>query len=249
MKKPALFIAPLAVLGVLLVVLGTFFGYRYIGMKSINSFDECAASGYPVMESYPAQCRTPDGRTFVEDVENPMGVTPPVTGGVEIYQPQPDQFIESPLLIHGYAPGTWFWEGTFSIELQDSFGEVIATTHASVVGSDWMTEEPVYFEATLEFEAPSVGNEGVIVLHKANPSGLPENDERISTPIKFKTAQAADGCMITGCSSQLCADEDMVTDCAFREEYACYQGATCERQENGSCGWTMTDELSSCLGE
>lgn len=35
---------------------------------SVNSFEECAAAGYPVMESYPRQCRTPDGRTFVEDI-------------------------------------------------------------------------------------------------------------------------------------------------------------------------------------
>lgn len=31
----------------------------------INSFDECAAAGYPIMESYPRQCRTPGGRTFI----------------------------------------------------------------------------------------------------------------------------------------------------------------------------------------
>ncbi|MBN2517462.1 MAG: hypothetical protein JXB14_01315 [Candidatus Altiarchaeota archaeon] len=34
----------------------------------VNSFGECVAAGYPVMESYPRQCRTPDGRTFIEEV-------------------------------------------------------------------------------------------------------------------------------------------------------------------------------------
>lgn len=34
----------------------------------INSFEECAAAGYPIMESYPEQCRTPDGRNFVRKV-------------------------------------------------------------------------------------------------------------------------------------------------------------------------------------
>ena len=33
-----------------------------------SNFEECAAMGYPVMESYPRQCRTPNGRLFVEDV-------------------------------------------------------------------------------------------------------------------------------------------------------------------------------------
>lgn len=34
----------------------------------ISNFEECAAAGNPVMESYPRQCRTKDGRHFVEDV-------------------------------------------------------------------------------------------------------------------------------------------------------------------------------------
>jgi hypothetical protein len=34
----------------------------------IDSFDECVGAGYPVMESYPRQCRTPAGRTFVEEL-------------------------------------------------------------------------------------------------------------------------------------------------------------------------------------
>ena len=35
---------------------------------TINSFDECARAGYPIMESYPRQCRTPEGKLFVEEV-------------------------------------------------------------------------------------------------------------------------------------------------------------------------------------
>lgn len=31
----------------------------------INNFEDCKNAGYPVMESYPEQCRTPDGRNFI----------------------------------------------------------------------------------------------------------------------------------------------------------------------------------------
>lgn len=31
----------------------------------INSFEDCVSAGNPAMESYPPQCRAPDGRTFV----------------------------------------------------------------------------------------------------------------------------------------------------------------------------------------
>ena len=34
---------------------------------SIGSFEDCALAGYPIMESYPEECRTPDGRTFVNE--------------------------------------------------------------------------------------------------------------------------------------------------------------------------------------
>jgi len=34
----------------------------------VNSFTECVKAGYPVMESYPQQCRTPE-KTFVEGGE------------------------------------------------------------------------------------------------------------------------------------------------------------------------------------
>jgi hypothetical protein len=58
-------------------------------------------------------------------------------------------------------------------------------------------------------------------------------------------------CVVGGCSSQLCgeaADMDaMVTTCEYREQYACYQSAKCERQATGKCGWTETPELAMCL--
>lgn len=34
---------------------------------SITNFEQCAEAGYPIMESYPEQCATPDGRTFVNE--------------------------------------------------------------------------------------------------------------------------------------------------------------------------------------
>jgi hypothetical protein len=58
---------------------------------------------------------------------------------------------------------------------------------------------------------------------------------------------ATGGCVKTGCSGQICADQDMFSTCEWRDEYACYQTATCERQANGQCGWTQTPALTSCL--
>lgn len=66
-----------------------------------------------------------------------------------------------------------------------------------------------------------------------------------STPANVN-AEGGD-CRPTGCSGQVCSDQDVVTTCEFREEYACYQTATCERQSDGECGWTITETLQTCL--
>jgi hypothetical protein len=54
-------------------------------------------------------------------------------------------------------------------------------------------------------------------------------------------------CFKTGCSSQVCSDEEVITTCEWRTEYECYKTARCERQSNGKCGFTDTPELRRCL--
>ena len=122
------------------LVLGTL-GYlifrspAYPTEAAITNFEECIAAGYPAMESYPQQCRTESGETFVEDIT--------------------------------------------------------------------------------EGENPSV----------------------------------AGRCYVGGCSGQICSDQPgALSTCEYREEYACYKTATCERQGGGECGWTMTPALNICLG-
>lgn len=71
-----------------------------------------------------------------------------------------------------------------------------------------------------------------------------ETDEIPDKPV----AQPSGTCYVGGCSSQLCTDTpDAVSTCEYREEYACYQNAICERQSNGACGWTQTQALKACV--
>jgi hypothetical protein len=62
---------------------------------------------------------------------------------------------------------------------------------------------------------------------------------------------ATAGCETAGCSDVECVEAgaaaDMVTTCEYLDVYGCYEGATCERQADGQCGWTQTDELAACL--
>lgn len=43
-------------------------------LSVIKSFDDCVRAGYPVMESYPRQCKTKDGKHFVEKVDFKNGI-------------------------------------------------------------------------------------------------------------------------------------------------------------------------------
>lgn len=40
------------------------------GKKGVSNFQECEAAGFPIMESYPRQCRSADGILFVEKIDN-----------------------------------------------------------------------------------------------------------------------------------------------------------------------------------
>jgi hypothetical protein len=43
-----------------------------VSRKPINNFEECLAGGGIIMESYPRQCRTADGRLYIEDIREPV---------------------------------------------------------------------------------------------------------------------------------------------------------------------------------
>lgn len=113
--------------------------------EHITTFTECANAGYPVMESYPRQCRTASGLHFTEQISN-------------------------------------------------------------------------------------------------------TNFSPISQPVEPNPSVSSGKCYVGGCSSQVCSDQEgVISTCEYRQEYACYQNARCERQANGQCGWTPTSTLQACL--
>lgn len=151
-------------------------------IPDINSFEECVSAGYPVLESYPRQCKTPDGKTFTEDIGNELEKA----DLIQIDNPRPNQIIESPLFIKGKARGNWYFEADFPVKLFDDNGFLLGITIAQALG-DWMTEDFVSFSATLLFAVPSTPK-GKLILEKDNPSGLPEYADELIIPVYFKEA-------------------------------------------------------------
>jgi len=159
----------------------------------------------------------------------------------------PGQLVSSPLVVTGQARGNWYFEASFPISIYDADGIELGVVVAQADG-EWMTKEFVPFNAVLSFKKPAT-SVGTLVLYKNNPSGLSEYDTELRIPIKFDlTHWTEDACKATGCSRQICSDQEVVTTCEFKNEYVCYRTARCERQKNGQCGWTPTEELVACLG-
>ncbi|MCK5059675.1 MAG: hypothetical protein KAR00_00830 [Candidatus Pacebacteria bacterium] len=217
--------------------------FRLPAEVAVIDFESCALAGNPVMESYPRRC-TDNGVEYVEDVGNELEKS----DLIRIFSPRPGTTITSPLIISGEARGTWFFEASFPVELFDADGNKLGTAVASAQG-DWMTKDFVLFSATLSFDVSEI-EKGVLVLKKNNPSGLPEHNNELFVPIKFGAQKSVNNqaeCLITGCSGQICAEEEMVTTCEYRPEYGCFQESVCEIQANGKCGWTETSKLQACL--
>jgi len=155
----------------------------------VQGFDDCVKAGYPVMESYPRQCKTPDGKTFAEDIGNELEKQ----DLIRINNPRPNQTIESPLSIEGKARGFWFFEASFPAKLYDEKGNLLGVAIAQAQ-DEWMTEDFVPFKANLEFSF-SITQKGVLVLKKDNPSGLPENADELRIPVAFKQVVAPENIM------------------------------------------------------
>jgi len=93
------------------------------------------------------------------------------------------QLVQSPVVLKGKARGYWYFEASFPIRIYDGNGDELGVTIAQAQ-EEWMTENFVPFEATLQFKTPKT-KQGFLVLEKDNPSGLPENADELRIPITF----------------------------------------------------------------
>jgi len=158
-------------------------------VPSVLSFEDCVEAGYPVMESYPRRCSTPDGRTYAEEL-TPTQTAAKITytnasaNNIVVDSPTPGAVTGKQFSVVGKARGTWFFEASFPVQVRDQNGKVIATGIAQAQ-SDWMTENFVPFKADITVPASYMGP-ATLVLQKDNPSGLPENDASISFPFTIE---------------------------------------------------------------
>lgn len=174
---------------VVLVVLGlvVWFGVLYprdSSVKNILSFEDCMLAGYPVMESFPRQCKTPDGLTFAEEIPEKITYIDASEDLIKVSNPFPGAVTGKEFSVIGEARGYWFFEATFPITVLDENGNVLVETFATAE-EEWMTENFVPFRAEVKAPETYIGK-ATLILKKNNPSGLPENDASISFPITIE---------------------------------------------------------------
>lgn len=107
-------------------------------------------------------------------------------------------------------------------------------------------------DATMsDASAALTGSEGILVAgHHAPVTGPGGRSVKlVATQFYLRTRASVSlkPCMKTGCSGEICAEEEMMSPCIYRKEFECYKKARCERQANGNCGFTQTTELQTCL--
>ena len=103
---------------------------------------------------------------------------------IKVSAPRRNAKVSSPLKITGEARGNWYFEATFPVKLLDGNGKILAESYATAQG-EWMTTDFVPFTLELSFSGPNTDS-GSLILEKSNASGLPEHDDHVTVPVRFR---------------------------------------------------------------
>ena len=107
--------------------------------------------------------------------------TEPLSKRVITTSPKANAVVGKKFIVAGSAPGNWYFEAVFPIQVRDKDNNKIAQAIATAQG-EWMTTDQVTFTATITISGNYTGPATVVLL-RDNPSGLPENDDSVSIPI------------------------------------------------------------------
>jgi hypothetical protein len=120
----------------------------------------------------------------VTDDTNTITYTNASTNNIIVELPFPGAVTGKEFSVIGRARGPWFFEASFPIEVLDKDGKRLAISFAQAEG-EWMTTEFVRFKGDVKVPESYIGP-ATLILHKDNPSGLPEHDASISFPFTIE---------------------------------------------------------------
>jgi hypothetical protein len=105
---------------------------------------------------------------------------------IQVQSPQVGDEVMSPVAVSGQARGYWFFEATAPVSVTNWDGLIIGEGYIEADG-DWMTEDFVPFSGSISYtqEPSPYSATGTIIFHRANPSGLPENDAAVEITVQL----------------------------------------------------------------
>lgn len=175
----------LAVLVAVLIIIGVAFAASFYS----NDDRWVCQNGQWVPEGNPVEPQPTEACPTINNGNEPAGNRDNTaenldgTDMIKITSPDRNDQVSSPIEIRGEARGGWYFEADFPVKLYGSNGQLLASDVATAQG-DWMTENFVPFRASLNYELAEDAD-GVLVLEKDNPSGLPENYDEIRIPVRL----------------------------------------------------------------
>ncbi len=126
----------------------------------------------------------PSAPATVTPREEPPRAGEPLSARVRVESPKEGTTVGVTFKVLGEAPGNWYFEASFPIQVRDGEGNVIGRGIAQSK-SDWMTTAQVPFAASITIKEGYHGPATLILL-KDNPSGLPEHDDSVSFDIVIR---------------------------------------------------------------
>lgn len=148
-------------------------GVVVIGFIIYNTYNQTESETVTpaVVETKPAE------ETLIDSTHDLITVTSPVVA----------EAVDSPLEVSGQARGYWFFEASAPVVVKNVDGLVVGEGYIEAQGN-WMTEEFVSFagEITYQQEPETESAASTILFMKANPSGLPENDDSFAVSVQLE---------------------------------------------------------------
>lgn len=106
------------------------------------------------------------------------------SGDLVSFSITPGQEVSDEIIVTGAVKGGYFFEGNILVNILDENKELLRAGNGNAK-TDWMTTEPVGFDAVLDFSKLKKG-QAFVEIHNDNSSGLPENNKSILIPVIIK---------------------------------------------------------------
>ncbi|HWS48489.1 MAG TPA: hypothetical protein VN174_00380 [Candidatus Methanoperedens sp.] len=116
-------------------------------------------------------------------ISQPSAIPTPSFSPIIILSPNISKPLTSPLKLIGLIDKSWVFEGSFPIELLDNQNKSLFKSTASA--PNWLEEESKYTSFMAVFNFVTYSPSGFVQVKNSNPSGLPENDKRVTIPVTF----------------------------------------------------------------